>query len=105
MPPNEIVFKGVADFLKDKDLADIDALALEVFKEAGYDLTEAASKLKESVGYYSALLEKRDYPHCKLLFYEIWIIFRYILHESCYCTGNFDKKTPQHCTTSPCSFE
>lgn len=63
LPPNEIVFKGVADFLKDKDLTDLDALALEVFKEAGYDLTEAASKLKESVEYYSTLLEKRDYPH------------------------------------------
>ena len=66
LPPNEIVFKGVADFLKEKDLTDLDALASEIFKESGYDLEEAASKLKESVEYFKTLLEKRDNSFCKI---------------------------------------
>ena len=75
LPPNEIVFKGVADFLKDKDLTDLDALAAEVFKESGYDLNEAASKLKESVEHFNALLEKRDYSVCKIFCLDLSLIF------------------------------
>lgn len=59
------MIKGVADFLKDRDLEDLDALAVEVFKESGYDLKEATSKLKETVDYFKALLERKEYSPCK----------------------------------------
>lgn len=66
LPPNEVVIKGVAEFLKDKDLTDIESLASEVFKESGYDMKEATTKLKETVEYYKSLLERKDYSSCKL---------------------------------------
>ena len=65
LPPTEIVIKGVADFLKGKDLNDLDSLAAEVFKESGYDMNEATTKLKETVEYFKNLLEIKEYTGCK----------------------------------------
>eukprot|EP00794_Sanderia_malayensis_P006008 gene6008-6706_t len=51
-PPNDIIIKGVADFLQNKNCSDIDALAAEAFKDESYNLAEATAKLKESIDYF-----------------------------------------------------
>lgn len=59
LPPYDIVIKGVADFLKDRDLSDVDSLAAQVFTGPTYDQAEAATKLKESIEYFKSVNQKK----------------------------------------------
>ena len=60
LPPNDIVIKGVADYLKDKNAEDIEGIAADVFKDSGYNIKEGISRLKESVNYYKELIASVD---------------------------------------------
>ena len=48
------MIKGVADFLKGKDINNIEALAAEAFKDPEYNVAEATQKLKESIAYFKS---------------------------------------------------
>ncbi len=44
----------MADFLKGKDINNIEALAAEAFKDPEYNVAEATQKLKESIAYFKS---------------------------------------------------